>query len=199
MPYTAAGKNIMLNALGRGTAPPSQITHIGALDADAGKAVTGVAATDIFTSAGHGYANGDVVVLAGMTGGTGLVAGRVYFVIGATANTFQLATTVGGAAVDFTTDLTAGTVTRLVEIAGGAPAYARKPIAFNVAADGNLDDSTNGAVLDIPAGATVDYTGYWSAVAAGTLLAIAAQTPEAFAAQGTYTVTDADLDLNNAS
>jgi hypothetical protein len=83
-------------------------------DADAGaaKAVTGVAATDIFTSAAHGYAAGDRVVFTALTGGAGLVTKQAYYVIAANlaANTFQVSATPGGAAVDFTTDVTAGSV-----------------------------------------------------------------------------------------
>lgn len=199
MAYTTLGKNLMLDAL-RGTAPAAPITHVGAFDADAGKAVTGVASTDVFTSTAHGFANGNVVLFpvppaAAPTGGLGIVVGRVYFVIGQTANTFQLALTPGGPAVDFTTDMTAGTIVRLVEISGGSPAYARKAIAFAAAAGGMIDDSTNGAVFDIPAGAAVDYLGMWSAVTAGTLLAVDDVTTETFGGQGTYTVTDAKLDL----
>lgn len=191
MPYTAAAKDLMLDAL-RGA---GGITHVGALDADPGKSFTGTASTDTITSAAHGYSNGDLVVVSGLTGGTGLVAGRPYYVIGSTANTFQVAVKTGGAAVDFTTDVSAGTVTRLVEISGGSPAYTRKSIAYNASANGTMDDSTNGAVLDIPAGATVDYIGQYSASSAGTLHVLSAVTPETFAGQGTYTVTDSDLDL----
>lgn len=197
MPYTTAAKNVMLDAIDRGTAPSLSISHVGAFQADAGKALTtpfGVASTDTFTCTAHGYSNGDLVLLSGLTGGTGLVAGRAYFVIGSTANTFQLALTVGGSAVDFTSDVTAGTVTRLVEISGGSPAYARKAIAYAAAASGISDDSTNGAVIDVPA-CTVSHLGMFSAVTAGTLLAFGSVTPEVFAAQGTYTVTDAKLDL----
>jgi hypothetical protein len=197
MPYTAAAKDLMLDAL-RGTNPAAPITHVGALDADAGKAVTAAAASDTFTSNAHGYANGDLVVLSALTGGNGLAAGRPYFVINTAANTFKLALKPGGAAVDVISDLTAGTVTRLVELTGGAPAYARKAIAYNAPDGGTMDDSTNGAVIDVPPGATVDYIGYYSAVAAGTLLAISPVTPETYAGQGTYTVTDSDLDLNAA-
>jgi hypothetical protein len=75
-----------------------------------GKAVTGVAATDIFTSAAHGYSNGDVVIFSALTGGTGLALGTTYFVINKATDTFQLATTPSGSAVDFTTDLSAGTI-----------------------------------------------------------------------------------------
>ena len=88
------------------------------------------------------------------------------------------------------------TVIQLVEVAGGNPAYARVAIAFNAPVEGSMDDSTNGAVLNCPAGAFVNYVGFFSAVSAGTMLGIDPVTEEQFGGQGTYTVTDADLDLN---
>lgn len=195
MPYTAAAKDLMLNALA-GTNPTTPITHVGAFAADPGKSVTGVTSSDVITSNGHGYANGDLVLLSALTGGSGLVAGRPYFVIGQTANTFQLALKPGGAAVDLGSDVTAGTVTRYVELSGGAPAYARKVIAYSAASNGTMDDSTNGAVLDVPAAATVAALGAHSAVTAGTVLVFQTVTPEGpYGSQGTYTVTDSDLDL----
>jgi hypothetical protein len=82
------------------------------------------------------------------------------------------------------------------EITGGTPAYARKAIAWNAAASGSMDDSTNGVVFDIPASTTVAWVSGWNT--AGTVRYFKKQvTSEAFAAQGTYTITDADLDLNN--
>lgn len=200
MPYTTAAKNLMLNAL-KGTSPATPVTHIGLLDADAGKAVTSVASTDIFTSTAHGYSAGDLVVFSGLTGGTGIRTGYPYFVIATNlaANTFSVSETPGGSIADHTTNVTAGTVTRLTELSGGSPAYARVAIAFNNAANGSMDDSTNGAALNVPASATVDYVSFHSASTSGTLLAVVAVSPpEAFASQGTYTVTDADMDLNAA-
>jgi hypothetical protein len=82
------------------------------------------------------------------------------------------------------------------EVSGGSPAYARVAIAFNAAAAGAMDDSTNGATLNVPASTTVAYVGFWSASTAGTWLGYVDVTDEVFASQGTYTVTDADLDLN---
>jgi hypothetical protein len=78
------------------------------------KAVTGAAATDIFTSTAHGFVAGNEVRFSALTGGAGIVAGTSYFVIAAnlTANTFQVSLTPGGATVDVTSNLTAGTVTR---------------------------------------------------------------------------------------
>lgn len=82
------------------------------------------------------------------------------------------------------------------EVTGGSPAYARKAIAWNAAAAGVMDDSTNGAVFDVPAGATITWISLWNT--AGTVRYAKKQvTSEAFGAQGTYTLTDADLDLNN--
>lgn len=76
-----------------------------------GFAVTGVASTDIFTATAHGYVLDQPIVFSAMTGGAGLVAGTTYYARTITANTFQVAAAPGGAAVNFTTDLTAGRVT----------------------------------------------------------------------------------------
>ena len=82
------------------------------------------------------------------------------------------------------------------EVTGGSPAYARKAIAWSAAAAGSMDDSTNGAVFDVPASTTVSWISGWNT--AGTTRYFKKDVPdEAFGAQGTYTVTDADLDLNN--
>lgn len=58
--------------------------------------------TNTFTQTAHGLLDGvGVVVFTTSQPPTGLVAtGLVYYVVGATANTFQLAATVGGAAID---------------------------------------------------------------------------------------------------
>lgn len=195
MPYSTAAKNLMLNAL-VGTNPTTPITYVGIVRADAGKSVTGVASTDIFTSTAHGYSNGDVVLLSGLTGGLGLIAGRIYYVIGVTTNTFQLALTSGGSAVDFTTDVSAGTVTRVVEMSGGSPAYARQRITWNAAGSGSVSEASVAAAIDVPAGAQTDYIGFYSASTAGTLLVLAAPSAvEVFAGQGTYSLTSSVLDL----
>ena len=193
--YTTLGKHQMLLAL-KGTNPTTPITHVGLFDKDAAiSTITGVASTDVCTKTAHGLSDGNLVVLSAISGGTGLKAGYPYFIITSAANTFQLSETPGGSAHDFTMDVTAMTLERLVEISGGSPAYARKAIAFNAPVEGLMDDSTNGAVVDVPA-STVDYVGLFSAVTAGTLLAIDDVTAELFAAQGTYSVTDAKLNLN---
>jgi hypothetical protein len=61
---------------------------------------------DVVTSPGHGYANGDRVVFSAEDIGalpTGVVAGTLYFVRDVTTDTFKVAATSGGAAIDLTT------------------------------------------------------------------------------------------------
>jgi hypothetical protein len=85
------------------------------------QAITGVAATDVISLTAHGYNDGDRVIFPALTGGSGLTAGTTeYFVRDATADTFKVSATVGGAAVNFTTDISAGTVRRYENLAGFA-------------------------------------------------------------------------------
>jgi hypothetical protein len=73
-------------------------------------AVTGVASTDIITATGSAFANGQPVRFTALTGGSGLVTTTNYYVINVSGATFQVSTSVGGAASLFTTDITAGTL-----------------------------------------------------------------------------------------
>jgi hypothetical protein len=76
-------------------------------------AVTGTAATDIIADAGHAFVNNDPVTFTALTGGAGLTVGTTYFVVGSVAGvSYQLSATSGGAAINFTTDITAGTIGR---------------------------------------------------------------------------------------
>lgn len=185
--FTALAKNTMLDAL-----TPDRA---GVMAKQANKAVTGVAATDLFTSAAHGYGAGDLVVFSALTGGAGLVAGRPYFVIasGLTANDFRVSTVPGGATIDITTALTAGTVNKFAE--PGAP-YARVVIAFAAASAGVRDDTTNGAVVTVPGGVNVDAECLWNN-ATGGLLLFNALTTAGDASNWTYTFTDAILQVTD--
>jgi len=61
-------------------------------------------ATETITSSSHGFSNGDIVSYFS-NGGTaigGLVNETEYFVVGATANTFQVSSTSGGSAINLT-------------------------------------------------------------------------------------------------
>lgn len=82
------------------------------------------------------------------------------------------------------------------EVTGGSPAYARKLVTWNVASGGSIDDS-NVPVFDIPAGTTVTWASFWD-LAGTSRYAKKAITSESFTNQGTYTLLDADLDLNDA-
>lgn len=80
------------------------------------------------------------------------------------------------------------------EVAGGT--YDRQSITWNAASAGSMDDS-NAPVFDVGAGITVSWISFWNT--AGTVrYAKKDVTDEAFGAAGTYTLTDADLDLNTA-
>jgi hypothetical protein len=76
-------------------------------------AITGTEATNTINHAGHPFVNGDQVTFTALTGGAGLVVGNTYFVVGSVAGvSYQVSATNGGAAINFTTDISAGTVGR---------------------------------------------------------------------------------------
>jgi len=84
---------------------------------------TSAAADDIIdTATPHGFAIDDAIEFTALTGGAGASINTRYFVIATSfgASTFQFSATKGGAAVNFTTDITAGTVHSL----------SRKNVAF---------------------------------------------------------------------
>lgn len=68
---------------------------------------------------GNAYANGDKITFHGAAAPTGLTAGTTYFVVGQTAadpDTFQVAATLGGAAIDITGQHAAGCkVSKIIE------------------------------------------------------------------------------------
>jgi hypothetical protein len=67
---------------------------------------TALASSDVLTSYAHGLADDNRVVVSAVHGEAipaGLTAGTLYYVVGATTDTFQLSTTSGGAAVNITT------------------------------------------------------------------------------------------------
>ena len=59
---------------------------------------------DTVTRTAHGYTDGMTVSFSSITTTTGIVAGQIYYVVNATANTFQVSATSGGAALALTTD-----------------------------------------------------------------------------------------------
>lgn len=75
--------------------------------------VTGSQATDVITDTGHSYGANAPIVFSAITGGAGITVGTVYFVRNPVAGvSYELSATSGGALLNFTTDITAGTVGR---------------------------------------------------------------------------------------
>lgn len=72
--------------------------------------ITGVAATDVITITGHTLTNGNGVMFTSLTGGSGLSTNTGYYVINVSGSTLQLSLTSGGAAINFTTDISAATL-----------------------------------------------------------------------------------------
>jgi len=86
---------------------------------------TADAGTDFLTAAAHGYNDGDPVVLEELRIGaslpTGLSEGTVYFVRDKTTNTFKLAATAGGVAIDVTAAGSGGYVRSCAVVQNGNP------------------------------------------------------------------------------
>ena len=100
---------------------------VGLVASTPAKAITAVGSTGVFTATAHGYVAGDVVILSGLTGGSGFTTDTPYFVVSPTTNTFQLATSYGGAAVTGGTDISAGNVIRISAVT----VYAETNVAEN--------------------------------------------------------------------
>lgn len=84
-------------------------------------AVTGAEATDVLSATAHGFLENDRVNFPTLTGGAGLTASTGYYYViasGLTADAFKVSATRGGAAVNFTTDISAGTVRKADNITG---------------------------------------------------------------------------------
>ena len=73
------------------------------------------------------------------------------------------------------------------ELTGGSPAYARR--VANWGATASSAATASPAAHDVPSGATVAGAGFHSAITAGNYLDGGSVTSQAFASQGTYTVT----------
>jgi hypothetical protein len=103
---------------------------------------TGQVTGDTITVTNHGLTNGTSIVFTTLTTGSGLSTGTTYFVIGATANTFQVALTSGGSAVDITTaDYTVATF----RLAGSTPVAG---LAFEAAPASNAGGVIRGILFN---------------------------------------------------
>lgn len=114
-------------------------------------AITAAAATDLFAATAHGLVAGDTIYLTGLTGGTGLSADTLYYVIssGLTADAFKVSLTEGGSAVDITSDLTAGFATRTAvyqQVTDTDDVHA-PPVAPSTPAAPTLSSVTQGGIV----------------------------------------------------
>jgi hypothetical protein len=195
MPYTGEFENAALTAMAKKEAPSVGVTHVGA-----GKYATAITtwtgAGNILTHTAHGLVDKDFVVLNSFTGGTALVAKRLYYVKKVGVNEIELFNVYAltGTAVS-AASVTEASISKIEEATGGSPAYARIAVTFAAGADRKTIDSTEREV-NMAAGQVVDCNMYFSAVSgAGTTLATADITKETFAAQGILKVKEGVLDL----
>jgi hypothetical protein len=96
---------------------------------------------DRLLSVAHGLVDNDRVILTASFGGalpTGLTAGAAYYVVASTADTFKVALTQGGAAVDITA-------------VGAGEAYFQKVIPEVFASQGQLTVAVGAVTLDATA------------------------------------------------
>lgn len=90
------------------------------------RSCTAAASSNVIACAGHAFREGQRVLFRATTGGGGIVAasssalGTVYYVIEPTPGTFKVSATLGGGALDITTDMSAGQVIA-AEFARGTP------------------------------------------------------------------------------
>lgn len=88
---------------------------------------TSAAADDIIdTATAHGFVAGDVVRFTGLTGGAGLTSNTAYYVVATSlgSTTFRVAATPGGTPINFSTDITAGTVAKAGQRGDRGPMFA---------------------------------------------------------------------------
>jgi len=72
--------------------------------------ITGDASTNVITATGSDFANGQPIRFTALSGGSGLNTTTNYFVREVSGDTFKVETSIGGGAVNFTTNITAGTL-----------------------------------------------------------------------------------------
>jgi hypothetical protein len=100
---TTAGSTTITMASTTGLATGMQVTGTNT-PLTTGIAVTFTDAGDTVNLASHGLSDGDEVSFSVITTTTGIVINRIYFVVGSTPTTFQVASTLGGSALPLTTN-----------------------------------------------------------------------------------------------
>lgn len=77
--------------------------------------ITGNATTNVLTGTITAPAAGSLVYFSALTGGSGLSTNQMYYVLSPSGNDFKLTETPGGSEVNFTTNVTAATMTVLAD------------------------------------------------------------------------------------
>jgi hypothetical protein len=106
---TGSTDNSILRSDGTGGST-LQASGINIDDAIVSYSITGAESTDIITATGHNFTANQGVRFTALTGGAGLSTATNYFVRDISGSTFKVSTTSGGAAFNFTTDISAGTI-----------------------------------------------------------------------------------------
>ena len=105
-------------------------------------------AGDTVTRTAHGYTDGMPISFATIVSTTGIVAGQVYFIVGATANTFQVSSTLAGSALALTTDGTGVILGYKQVVVTITPQAAQNLTTLNL----NVRNSTPGLVAGLASG-----------------------------------------------
>jgi hypothetical protein len=126
------------------------------IDTPASYAVTGVASTDVLTATGHPFADGDRVYFSAIAGGTGLTTNTIYFVRDVAGNDFKLAASLGASAVNFSADISSGTIRKVSTgtiISSGISVQG--PIIFQLSATNGDGTGTQEFVIGIGPGSAL--------------------------------------------
>jgi hypothetical protein len=99
----------------------------------------------------------------------------------------NLATAYGAAATHAALYSTVPGASAGTELTGGSPAYARRALSWGSATNGVI--TATPAAFDVASGSTVAGAGVHTAITAGTYLDGGSVPSQAFASQGTYTLT----------
>lgn len=118
LPTYAVVNRFCLRSTAQTTRAPAAFKMYGI---DVAKSVTADQTNDTFTCNSHGYANGDIVQFAGTTLPTNISALTDYYVRDSATNTFKVATTPGGSAVNFTSNGSTVTSQRFVLLGAFGP------------------------------------------------------------------------------
>lgn len=103
-----------------------------------GRSVTAVASTDVFTLNNHTFVLNQPVEFSDLTGGAGIAAATTYYVRDVTTNSFKVAATIGGAAVNVTSNMTAGIVRPDTDPSGNLPMPGAVPLPTAGILDGTI-------------------------------------------------------------